>query len=424
MSSGTLGQDSAELEGYNPASIFIEHYPTCPEPKVAIKPLRIPTVTFERYELESQRTPIDLVALIRTQYYAFVSSTCPKSELWTWKKAAIEVLSVRKAFPLIDDQHALMAMTAWFHFLCTIDDLVEGMTDSAGRLALQQSIRLIRESCVWGPGLDSKSISSSTRKELSPSTNRISCASSDTTSDTSSRGSEGGPVVQLTQALIRRYHKVLAPEHIRHCAETVISVLQFMHLERGSRMGPEGLTPEDYLCLRTHTIGLAPFFAIIRCFLCSPSPSEDDQISQLLASLCSSVTLAVGLQNDIVGLEKDMAEGEQFNMISLLVKQQSQDLEAAFTTVIDMHNKAVDSALTCWTQLTRARNLTSPSRKYADCLLGFLATHYAWATHSRRYQVPRRGFSRVLGDARKKALLWGVTWRARMVRGETQYIQD
>lgn len=372
------------------------------------------------------RDRLDYARLVRSHFHAFENATIsPGGKSWNWRRAAVEVMAVRKAFPLINNEHALQAMTAWFYLLCHVDDKVEKLDSNTARITLQQSIYLMRHSCIWRQCPDVRSGSmgeklrpiSMTRRHDSPLNGSSSPARSiSEKSVTSSDGSGAGmAVLTMTEAFIQQIFRVLPPQAIRNVAQSIVNVWQFMCVEFDERArSANGPSPEAYLAVRTHTIGLEPFFSILESLLLV---RRDDTPTTSYATLLVSVNLAVGLQNDIVGLEKDISRGERFNMILLATKQdEKQDIESALMMAIEMHNDAVRTSLSCYEDLISGISYFADQDLdlVAKSVLLFLRTHYSWATHSRRYQKPDKTLCGMAADGLKQAALNVLCYKARM----------
>ncbi|KAF7189632.1 hypothetical protein HII31_09076 [Pseudocercospora fuligena] len=372
------------------------------------------------------RDGLDYARLIRSHFLAFERTIVSRNhQSWSWKRAAIEVIAVRKAFPLINNEHAIQAMIAWFYLLCHVDDEVEKLDSNTAKITLQKSIYLMRHSCIWRQCPDVRSGSMDEKLRQIPDQRRhdspLNRSSSPTRSQSeksipSSDGSDASiAVLTMTEAFVRQMFRVLPPYAIRNVAQSIVKVWQFMCVEFDERArSTSGPSPEAYLAVRTHTIGLEPFFTILESLLLD---RRDDTPTASYATLIASVSLAVGLQNDIVGLEKDLSIGERLNMILLATKQnEEQDLETALTMAIAMHNDAVKTSLSCY------QELISGISCFADQDLGlvaksallFLRTHYSWATHSRRYQKPDKTLCGLAADGMKQAGLRVLCYKARM----------
>ncbi|EUC38571.1 hypothetical protein COCCADRAFT_82332, partial [Bipolaris zeicola 26-R-13] len=101
--------------------------------------------TFDTSRLASNTGTTDLAVLIHRHYRAFRPTASLPNPDWTWKKATKQVVVLRKAFPAIKDaENSVLAVTAWFHFLCEIDDEVEQMESSERGLLLGRIMKALQ----------------------------------------------------------------------------------------------------------------------------------------------------------------------------------------------------------------------------------------------------------------------------------------
>ncbi|KAI1670239.1 hypothetical protein A1F96_07525 [Pyrenophora tritici-repentis] len=110
--------------------------------------------TFNPNELVSNTGPTDLAVLIDRHYRAFRSPASLPNPEWTWKKATMEIIALRKAFPAIENaEDSILAMAAWFHFLCNIDDEIERMDSLERNLVLGRIIEALHAMTLDQPHL-------------------------------------------------------------------------------------------------------------------------------------------------------------------------------------------------------------------------------------------------------------------------------
>jgi hypothetical protein len=142
---------------------------------------------------------------------------------------------------------------------------------------------------------------------------------------------------------------------------------------------------ERYMDIRTRTIGVAPFFALVRSEL-PPSGYPDDFVA-----VQKAVNMTVGLQNDLVGLEKDLENGELLNAVLVAMEQQGeegkeQDLAKAIEAICALHNQNIAGVVR-----TRQRVLLegkgNPAAIIANSQLLFTETHFRWCTTAKRYNA-------------------------------------
>ena len=254
------------------------------------------------------------------------------------QKATSDVAAVRQAFPSITDESIIVAMAAWFALLCNVDDEIEQLGGGAARDALRDSMHMLQ---------DSTDDSYGRRPSLcDPISWRVHA---------------------FTKAIVRQTRPVLAPQTYAGLIDNILTVFAALDLERAMKDEPSLVDPDVYLRVRCRTVGLDPFFYLVRTELAVEEP---------LARLEAAVSLAVGLQNDIVGLRKDIMEGERFNFILL----RGEGIERGLRKAVGCHNRSVRLAAQAMDEL--------PGAKEDHVLvLGFVARHWAWAKCADRYTM-------------------------------------
>lgn len=146
-----------------------------------------------------------------------------------------------------------------------------------------------------------------------------------------------------------------------------------------------------YMSIRRRTIGLNPFFELIKSEYLPREACSDPAWEPLQ----THVSAAAGLQNDLIGLERDVEKGEILNavLIRMRAKQTATDaatpdelMSASVSYVNEQHNLAVQSSLESFSQL---RQESSPRcvREVARYILLVCQTHLIWCTSDRRYKM-------------------------------------
>ncbi|KAF2422875.1 hypothetical protein EJ08DRAFT_725306 [Tothia fuscella] len=244
------------------------------------------------------------------------------------RKATAERMAISATFPSITDSKLVLAMTAWLFHLCTVDDLVEQMSLTAGQRSLCNAIGVMRRRKHVSLDLTSK-------KHADISMHRR--ASSDQISDAvlASR------VHHITETFRRHLRSLLSPAAYTIVSKDICEVLsamssetEYKHLRRHD-LG-------EYLSIRQKTIGLAPFFTLLCRSHTSGPPSNT------LSTLQTHIAILVGFQNDLVGLEKDHSCGEWMNYIIISTGRQHARnvvegnglVECGIKSAIMRHNEA------------------------------------------------------------------------------------
>lgn len=150
-------------------------------------------------------------------------------------------------------------------------------------------------------------------------------------------------------------------------------------------------TVESYMKIRKVTIAISPFFTLLE------GSVDLDFKSDALAELKELLKEACGLQNDLIGLDKDIQTGWPMNVImvlreldmkQLLVRgleeEEAQIMRQSVKEACDMHNEAVGKAVERW-EAIRASNMKS-EKQLSDLMMVFMNRHFQWAIVSKRYK--------------------------------------
>lgn len=156
----------------------------------------------------------------------------------------------------------------------------------------------------------------------------------------------------------------------------------------------KGILPnnlETYLQFRGKTMGIHPFFTLIRTL---HQPISDEYVRGL-RRLQERVGLVLGLQNDLVGLEKDRRNGETMNAVLVSLKEQAgldldemnRLLPKTIKEVCSIHNVCLASAVQMHEDLHVTLNEDPHEAILETAVLAFADTHLKWAASSKRYQA-------------------------------------
>lgn len=170
--------------------------------------------------------------------------------------------------------------------------------------------------------------------------------------------------------------------------EAVCSVLE-AHIEECRFVESGAITDvPTYMRIRIRTIGLNPFFELIKSEYLPKEAFSDPAWEPLQ----TQVSAAAGLQNDLIGLERDVEKGEILNavLIGMRAKQMENDfvspdelLSESVSNVKEQHNLAAQSSLESFSQLCQE---SSPHcvQEVARHILTVCQTHLMWCTSDRR----------------------------------------
>ncbi|KAI6869825.1 hypothetical protein KC343_g8034 [Hortaea werneckii] len=142
-----------------------------------------------------------------------------------------------------------------------------------------------------------------------------------------------------------------------------------------------------YLQIRTRTVGLAPFFTVLKAEFCEESGS-DAVIDGPLDRLQELISMLVGLQNDLVGLERDIAGSETCNIVLLKARgRPGFSIAQAVREVARMHNQQILHAVEEFGGILERCGERSGYTLVACSMLAFATRHFLWASRAERYRV-------------------------------------
>jgi hypothetical protein len=289
------------------------------------------------------------------------------------RQAKGELTAITSTFPSVSDGQIVLAMAAWFFHLCAMDDLVEEMSLHAAQRALVDAVGILkrrkRVSVDW------------TRRRVGGVVvHRRRSSYYDVDSHLGER------VRYITETFRQHLRSLLSVEAYTRVSRDICNVLAAVSAESDFRHRKR----QDlaaYLEIRRETIGLAPFFTLLRLShdTSAASYSAPSQFSLILQTHISTL---VGYQNDLIGLEKDLAGGEWMNCI--VISSSRQDInntegsvEEAIETAIKEHNCASKKVLECWESIKREGR---EDLVLAGELIEFAERHLQWAVGARRYK--------------------------------------
>lgn len=200
----------------------------------------------------------------------------------------------------------------------------------------------------------------------------------------------------LARALVNHCSQHLSPSSAHAFFRAVSSVLQ-AHIDEVRFL--EGRIQSDlstYMSVRSRTIALDPFFEVLkREYL----PAEW-QFDTMWENLQLEVACAAGLQNDLIGLGRDLETGEQLNAVIVLLRALGGDVEDPDKTLLTQcievvtakHNQSVIRALNYAEQINQAAQGCAPKSLAAitevvRSILLLSETHLRWCSSAKRYHL-------------------------------------
>ncbi|KAK2616800.1 hypothetical protein QQS21_000177 [Conoideocrella luteorostrata] len=278
----------------------------------------------------------------------------------SWEKnvsaARAEVNTINTLFPRQLSDDIRICFAAWLCFACAADDILETISPDEGEAVLYECIGIVQGYSPFG----------------GPSH----------TSDTR--------IQHMAEILHSHCSKHLSRSTCRVFFQEVCAVLQ-AHVDEKYFLSGRLLTDmPTYMTIRSRTISLNPFFEIIKAE-CLP---EIYRLSPTWQQLQHHVSSTAGLQNDLIGLERDLEEGEQLNAVVVLMAANNSDqppgaqLAACVALAVAEHNKSIAQVVALVSCVAKLGETMPDS--VADTLLHIsllCETHLRWATSAKRYKA-------------------------------------
>lgn len=154
----------------------------------------------------------------------------------------------------------------------------------------------------------------------------------------------------------------------------------------------------EYLSIRGRTIALNPFFEVIKTeYLEEADWAFNDDWLKLQAD----VSRVAGLQNDMIGLVRDIEDGEELNAVMVLMKGfkghrngevNHNILSRCLAMVNAEHNRSADRCLQHMSHLHRVAEKSQGSalarvERVARHIMMMCETHLRWCSSSKRYRL-------------------------------------
>lgn len=181
-------------------------------------------------------------------------------------------------------------------------------------------------------------------------------------------------------------HKAFCKELLKSISGVWEAILEGTTLKNVQKFGEV-----DYLDVRSRRIGVQPFFLILE----HGTDSASKVLGQpgkhglpVLQELKALIGVAVGLQNDIIGLERDHRLGVRFNhVLSTAENSTMEAVTSALTSSVRLHNETVLSISDCCAKLSLLGEVQETLGTVGHSLLACIEPHVKWAVSSQRYKV-------------------------------------
>lgn len=262
-------------------------------------------------------------------------------------------------------------MCSWFALLCAVDDEIESLRPDE---ALHILTRLILDIHQTRHGEIPK------KRDIWRTTR----------AGPHDRQKQQHRLETLNQRLILSAQTTLPPTPYQEFLSQITQVWESMKDELTHRQSPQKQQHDEnsYLQIRSLTVGLAPFFSILKTEFLSEETISNLSIAAHFDRLQEHISLAIGLQNDLVGLPRDLASSETWNLV--LLKTQASpgvDISRAVGEVVRMHNRQVLLAMEVFREIVERCGDRSDYTLVARSMLGFATRHFLWARKAERYRI-------------------------------------
>ncbi|KAL2182268.1 NAD(P)-binding-like protein [Thermothelomyces heterothallicus CBS 203.75] len=303
---------------------------------------------------------------------AFKSALQPEAALDDsfFKTCVAEVNVIKLFFPDITSEAVLIVFTAWLAFACAMDDVIETLDLGDRELVLWDCIQLL---------IPTPDTSLQRPESLAPE-------------------AKDKRVQALARALLDHCTRYLSPKSADAFFSAVCRVLEAHAAEVGFLQDRKNDSFPEYLSVRSRTIALNPFFEVIKVeYLAEP----DWDFNDAWLRLQDEVSRAAGLQNDLIGLLRDIEDGEQLNAVVILMRGfrgydanrlDHKILARCVSMVAAEHNASTTRCFERMTELHRAAQNSPGSsiervEKVARHIIMMCETHLRWCSSSKRYRL-------------------------------------
>ncbi|CAH0004481.1 unnamed protein product, partial [Clonostachys byssicola] len=272
-----------------------------------------------------------------------------------------EVDAIYIFFPGALSEKVRICFAAWLAFACAMDDIVETLPSDLGQAAIRDCIEIVQ--------------------------GRPADVSNDT---------QGHVGDARTQHLTRTLHQHIT-RHLRQetCEVFFREVCGVMCAHIDEFLFLDGKIPQDldtYMSIRSRTISLSPFFEVIKREYFPTSWRSTTTWDRLQEAVCS----AAGLQNDLVGLERDIKNGEQMNAVIVLMRSQAETgstdetrslLARCVGTAVDEHNRMMETVFEQAARILEMDGRDQATSQVVQHIATMARSHLTWCASAKRYMV-------------------------------------
>ncbi|KAK4034827.1 isoprenoid synthase domain-containing protein [Parachaetomium inaequale] len=284
------------------------------------------------------------------------------------KTCAAEANVVALFFPDVREDTVRIVFAAWLAFACAMDDILETLEVGDRELVLNEAITVLRQ------------------------------AKSPQSLEPSAPAAKDKRVQVLASVLFDHCSRYLSPRSAQAFFKAVGEVLEAHVEEIHFLQGQHTKSFAQYLNIRSRTIALNPFFEVIKTEYLA---TADWELNTAWLRLQNEVSRVAGLQNDLIGLLRDIEDGEQLNAVMVLMRgfkgydksQVDHNILSRCVAMVNAeHNQSASRCFEYMTQLHRAAEASDGSaiervERVARHILMMCETHLRWCSSAKRYRL-------------------------------------
>ena len=202
----------------------------------------------------------------------------------------------------------------------------------------------------------------------------------------------------LGRELFSHCSRYLSPESNQAFIKATCEVLKAHVAEVHFLQGLHGDSFPEYLSIRSRTISLNPFFEVIKTEYLSPA---DWKLNATWLKLQNEISRVAGLQNDLIGLMRDIDDGEELNAVMVLMRGfrgfnkdhiDYSILARCVALVNAEHNQSAARCFDYMRQLHREAEAMEGSdiervETAARHMIMMCETHLRWCSSAKRYRL-------------------------------------
>ena len=273
-----------------------------------------------------------------------------------------ELWSIQTVMPTMLSPEHIISATAAFIWTLILDDLAETLTPEGALANLRSAQELVRS---WKSPLKKCRVLQRPTKAIRLARN-------------------------ATGTLLEFLQNYMPPAQLSAFFSTLLTVLIDLEEEQHVRQSPHPST-QSYLKARAKSMCMPPFMFLLQAERMTQAPKVSSQDLQKLQKLLFQL---VGLQNDLLGLPRDISKNDPMNYIIISAKESG--LSSQATADLKQLDRFVGEAVTLHNQLSwEAEKLFAHIQQtgnaedimFAESIMVFVETHACWMAACRRFTV-------------------------------------